>query len=87
MELQHLNDKQLQEQAVFFKNFALMNDFKITTQLIRLDARKRSYCNIVKLTLPKINKPNNHKVVTKPDEIRKEMATHFQKSLTKQEVD
>ena len=64
-----------------------MNDSKITTELIRLESTKRSYCNIVKLIIPLKNKPNESKIVTKPEEIRKEMAAHFQNIFNKQDID
>ena len=73
-ELQHIDDKNLQEQAIFFKNYALMNDCKITKEFIRLESRKRSYCHIVKLILPNEDKDKEPDKVNKPAEIRTKMA-------------
>ena len=53
-------------------------------EYIRLESRKRSYSNIVKLILPQKNYPE---VLTKPEEIRKEMANNFQQIFNKQEID
>ena len=41
-EIKHMDDENLQEQAIFFKNYAQMNDCKITQEFIRLEFRKRS---------------------------------------------
>ena len=64
-----------------------MNDCKITTEFIRLESRKKSYCNIVKLILPQKNKPNEPKILTKAEEIRKKMAVHFQNIFNKLDID
>ena len=44
-EIKHIDDSNLQEQAVIFKNYALMSEFKITKEFIRLESSKRRYCN------------------------------------------
>ena len=59
-----------------------MNDCKITKELIRLESRKRSYCNIVKLVIPKQNK--DPKIVCQPSKIRNKMVEHVQDIFNKQ---
>ena len=79
MQLSRTNEENLQEEAVFFKNHAMMNDCKITKEFIKLESRKRSYFNIVKLIIPKQN--NDPEIVSQPSEIRNKMVKHFKKSL------
>ena len=55
-----------------------MNDCTITKEFIKLESRKRSYCNIVKLILPNEDKDKDPEIVNKSAEIRTKMADHFQ---------
>ena len=84
MQISRINDDNLQEQAIFFKNHAMLNDCKITTEFIRLETRKRAYCNIVKLVIPKPNK--DPEIVNQPGKIRNKMVEHFQEIFNKQDL-
>ena len=81
MQLSRINDENLQEQAIFFKNHAMMNDYKIMTEFIRLETRKRANCNIVKLVIPRQDK--DPEIVNQPSEIRNKMVEHFQEIFNK----
>ena len=70
IELSRINEENLQEQAVFLKNYAIMNEFKILKEFIGLESRKRSCCNIVKLVLPNKKKNKDPEIVCQPSKIR-----------------
>ena len=71
IQISQINEENLQEQAVFFKNYTMMNDCKLMEEFIRLESRKRSYCNIVKIIIPK--KTKDLEIVCQPSEIRNKM--------------
>ena len=64
-----------------------MKDCKITKESIRLESRKRSYLNIVKLILLNKEKDKEPEILHKPDVIRNKMAKHFQAIFNQQNVD
>ena len=62
----------------------MMNDCKITKEFIRLESRKRSYCNIVNLVIPSEKDPE---ILITPAEIRNKKAEQFQDIFNKQDID
>ena len=81
-EIEMLNEQNLQEQAVFL----LLNDCKIKKEFIRLEYRINSYCNIVKLVIPKKDKTLEPDVFTAPEKIRQKNTEHFQDIFKSQNV-
>ena len=78
-ELDILKDKLLQEQAMIFKNYHLLNDCKITPAFINLEKRKAGYCNIV-------TSDNTPVYTSNPPEIRAGVASFYKGVYGKQLV-
>ena len=75
-ELKRINEGYLAHQVAIFKNTALLNDCKPTTQFLKMNHRKRGYFNLTKLRVQRTKDVSTQivrKEIINPSEIREEM--------------